>query len=273
MKCEPLPSEPCLVCGFVESVCVNYTHLFNLTANFRNEIVIRKMDVLRSRNQLFYSYEPMIEDEEYYRVAYVNLDKPHFPGVVEGRSLDGGETSLFNFGTLAIDQENEVVYLGGGRGIYKLEARNNNLLFYSSSEERITSLVFRGNVFFTMYPQDIILEKLENSFPPVQSMKDIPVKNFMIDKTSAFVYLTTKGLFVSRDGVEQQLSENPFFRGMASDVTGKIYLWWIDTIYVAIVERDVKASRLLKIFHMPRVKGVTFDRDNNMIVALDKKFS
>ncbi|RVE46334.1 hypothetical protein evm_009053 [Chilo suppressalis] len=252
-----LADVTCESCLRVSSNCYNVHHLTNLAADFRSQIVIRKMAVLDSENTLFYSYEPEIADPEYFKVAYVNLDDPNKYGV-----LTHDNNTILNFGTLGIDQERSIVYLGGSDGIFTY-GPSKKVMGYSSIGEEILILFFKDNLYIVKAAENTIIAKKGDAF--VEVLDYTPIKNFVVAKDNVIVFLSTYGMFLSKKGKTIWLSKNAYFRGLTVDLDGAVYAWWIDGVYKVNIEKDLATSSVVRVAAMDNVGAITFDNVNNML--------
>lgn len=253
----------CYTCIKVNTTCHNITHLLQLPANFRNDIVIHKMGILRSVNVLYYSFEPSLTDVEYYKVGYINLDDPSKFGAITAPN-----TKVMNFGTFDMDQNNQLVYLGGSDGIFVLETKERIVAFFSSRGDPIQNLVYKGNVYFVIDGQNKITRKKGDNFDSY--LEGDRIKNFVITRSDVVVYLSVFGLFASKRNETVQLSKNAFFRGITIDLDDTVYAWWIDGIYKVLLERNLSQSRIERVAYLPNIGSMVFDNDNNILFTSDK---
>lgn len=252
----------CTTCIKVNTTCYNVTYLFDIDAPFRETIVISKLGVMRSTNTLYYSFEPKIEDEEYYKVGFTNIDNP------ENRSVISGGKQIMNFGTFDLDQDNGLVYLGGSDGIYVLDTITNRVAPYSSRGDAVMNLFYKGHIYFVRYGEYKIVKKKGDNFEILIDF--MPVKMFVINKYNVIVFLSFYGLFAMRGDETVWLSKNSFFRGLVMSNHEDIYAWWIDGIYQVIIEPQLGQSRIVKVADIPSIGAVTFDRDNNFLFTAGK---
>lgn len=259
----------CTTCIKVNETCHNLTKLFDLQGNFRNQIVIPQIVVHQKKNTLYYSFEPRIGDPEYYKVGFVNLNNSKVNGVLEPKP---DSKQLFNFGTMAIDEENGIIYLGGSDGIFQLDTNTYSVVQYSSRGDTITSLAYRNNIFFTVYPENKIRIKKGDRFEEVKGFENEYVKNFAIDPSGVTYFMGIKGLFAKKNGDNETLvlSDNAFFRGMAMDKHGELYTWWLDGVYKVFKHNDWRKSVLERVAHLPSIGAMTFDKDNNFLLTFGK---
>ncbi|XP_062527966.1 ommochrome-binding protein [Bombyx mori] len=255
-------SVQCTTCVLVNKTCYNATYLLDLDAPFRNNIVITKIGILRSENVLFYSFEPRIEDLEYYKIGFVNLDAPEKTGVINSPNY------VMNFGSFDIDQDRSLVYLGGNDGIFELDTGSSQLLPYSSRGDPIESIFYKNNVYFVRYNDRGIVVKKGDYFKTI--LEYVPVNKFVIHKTDIIVFMNNFGLFVGRDKTVYRVSKNPFFRGLTVDLDGEVYAWWIDGIYKVIVKWNLVDSKVVKIAHLPSIGAMAFDNINNLLFTSNK---
>lgn len=254
----------CSTCVLFNDNCYNVTHVLDLNAPFRNRVVIHKMAILRSENTLFFSFEPTIEDEEYYKIGFVQLDRPNVSGIISG-----GRNFVINFGAFDIDQDNGLVYLGGVDGIFVLDTTMKKLSPYSSRGDQITSLYYKNHVYFVRYDDKGIIMKRGDMFKTI--FEYIPVKNFVVNRNDVVVFLTNYGLYVGKGRLIHRVSKNPLIRGLTVDLDGVVYAWWIDGIYkVIIFDKNLEMSRIEKVSHLPSIGAMTFDNENNVLFTIDR---
>ncbi|XP_049878764.1 ommochrome-binding protein-like [Pectinophora gossypiella] len=254
----------CSTCIKVDSMCHNITFLFNFKAPFREKVVITQLGIQRSRNLLYYAFQPNITDPEYYKVGYVNLDNPDTNRILEGSK------PVTNFKTFAIDQERDIVYLGGGDAIYVLD-NSIKAAFYSSGGDTIESISFyKNNLYFVRYGENRIVKKEGELFTPYEEYRN--VKNFVIDKNNILVYMNTSGLYANKFNTNETvyLSKNNYFRGLTIDLDGVVYAWWIDGIYKVIIENDFQDSTIVRVAEVTSIGALTFDNDNNFLFSSNK---
>lgn len=254
----------CSTCININGTCYNVTPILELPAPFRNTVVIHKLGILRSVNMLYYSFEPTIEDDEFFKIGFVNLDNHTESGIFS--STD----QILNFGTFDIDQDNELVYMGGSEGIFVLDTKAYKLTPYSSRGDTIRNIFFKTNVNFLKNDDKGIIVKRGDNFNTL--FDDTFIKNFVITKYDVVVYLNNFGLYIQKGDVKIRVSQNAFFRGLNIDLDGTVYAWWIDGIYKVIIEKSLEDSRIIKVASLPvTIGGMTFDNDNNMLFTVGKE--
>lgn len=254
----------CPTCVVVNTFCYNVTAILKLAAPFRKSIVIHEIGILRSRNTLYYSFEPTIEDEEYFKIGFVNLDNHTQNGVISSPKM------ILNFGTFDIDQDNELVYMGGSDGIFLMNTAELKLSPYSSRGDTIRNVFFKTNVNFAKNDDMGIIVKKGDNFKTM--LEDTIVKNFVITKYDVIVYLNNFGLFVGKGDTRVRVSRNPYFRGLNIDLDGNVYAWWIDEIYKVIIEKTLEDSAIVKVGTLPVTIGaMAFDNDNYMLITVKKE--
>lgn len=257
-------STECSTCLLANTTCFNVSKLLDfkdLKAPFRSRIVIHKIGIQRSKNRLYYSFEPKIEDMEYFKVGFVDLDNHNVTGIFEAQDM------ILNFGTFDVDQDNEVIYLGGSNGVFALDTKSNNLSPYSSRGDSIESLFYKNNIYFSKYNDLGIVSKRGDDF--LTLLDRLPVQNFVINKYDVIVFYNRYGLHVAKGDLVYRLSTNAFFRGVAKDLDENIYAWWIDGIYKVVIDRNLHYSKLVKHIDLEYVETVTFDNDNNILFTAD----
>lgn len=260
---RPPPHPQCPTCIRVDTICHNISRLFELPGNFRTHIVITKLGILRSRNVLFYAFEPNITDIEYYKVGYVNLDNSNETGVVVG-------ASAVNLMTFDILQSNGSIYYGGGDALY-ISDKFNTVHFFGSKGDRIRSaVVYKNEVHFVTDGNGKIIKKQGDSFKTYDLYTN--VKDFLINKDGNMLFLNNSGLYLNRfeTDLTVYLSKNNFFRGMTMDLNENFYVWWIDGIYRVVKGRDFLDSKLVKVADVPNIGAMTFDNGNNFLFTISR---
>lgn len=255
-------STECSTCILANTTCYNVSHVLDLQAPFRKKIVIHKIGIQRSVNRLYYSFEPAIEDVEYYKVGFVNLDNQNESAVISSQNL------IINFGTFDIDQDNGLVYLGGSDGVYVLDTKANEISPFSSRGDSIESIFYKNNVYFVLDNDLGIIVKKGDNFQTL--LEYIPVKNFVVNKYNVIVFLNRFGLHVGKGETVYRLSRNAFFRGITIDLDGTVFAWWIDGIYKVIIDKNLHYSKLVKHVDIASIGAMTFDNENNIMFTVDK---
>lgn len=255
-------STECSTCILANTTCYNVSHVLDLQAPFRKKIVIHKIGIQRSVNRLYYSFEPAIEDVEYYKVGFVNLDNQNESAVISSQNL------IINFGTFDIDQDNGLVYLGGSDGVYVLDTKANEISPFSSRGDSIESIFYKNNVYFVLDNDLGIIVKKGDNFQTL--LEYIPVKNFVVNKYNVIVFLNRFGLHVGKGETVYRLSRNAFFRGITIDLDGTVFAWWIDGIYKVIIDKNLHYSKLVKHVDITSIGAMTFDNENNIMFTVDK---
>lgn len=259
-----LPPPPqCPTCIRVDTICHNISHFYQFQVSFRTHIVITKLGILRSKNILFYAFEPNIADEEYYKVGFVNLDNFNEFGVVVG-------ASAVNLMTFDIIQSNGSIYYGGGDALY-VSDQFNTVHFFGSKGDRIRSVVvYKNEVHFVRDGEGKIIKKQGDSFKTYDLYTS--VKNFLINKDGNMLFLNNSGLFLNRFETDLTvlLSKNNFFRGMTMDLNENFYVWWIDGIYKVVKGRDFLDTKLVRVADIPNIGAMAFDNGNNFLFTMSR---
>ncbi|XP_026328143.1 uncharacterized protein LOC113236335 [Hyposmocoma kahamanoa] len=257
------PPVQCPTCIKVDNICHNISHLLQLQASFRTVVVITELGILRSKNILFYAFEPNITDKEYYKVGYVNLDNFNETGVVVG-------ASAVNLITFDIIQSNGTIYYGGGDALY-VSDKFNTVHFFGSKADRIRSVVvYKNEVHFVRDGEGKIVKKQGDNFKIYDLYTS--VKNFLINKEGNMFFLNNSGLYLNRfeTDLTVRLSKNNFFRGLTMDLNENFYAWWIDGIYKVVKGRDFLDAKLVRVADIPNIGAMTFDNGNNFLFTTSK---
>lgn len=254
----PKPHIQCNTCLQVDSICHNVSLVLQLQAPFRTQVVITQLGILRSKNILFFAFEPNITDREYYKVGYVNLDNFNETGIVVGADA----INLINFDFI---QSNGSIYYGGGDALY-ISDKFNTVHFYGSKGNRIRSVVvYKNDVHFVTDEEPKIVKKQGDSFKTYELYTS--VKKFLINKEGHLLFLNNSGLYLNRfeTDLTVQLSKNNFFRGMTMDLNDNFYVWWLDGIYKVVKGRDFFETKLVRVAEISNIGAVTFDNGNNIL--------
>lgn len=261
---EEETEPPCPSCILVNTTCYNVSYLFDLQAPFRTQIVIHKMDLLRSKDILFFSFEPTFEDEEYYKTGFVSLEKSF-----EGGIINGGQ--ILNLGTFDIDQATGLIYFGGSDGVFVLDTNSNKMLSFSSRGDTITNVFYKNQLYFSKYDDRGIIVKKGDYFQTI--LEYWPIRKFVVvekDTVNVVVFLTNLGLFVSKSNITHRLSKNAYFRGLTIDLDGEVYAWWIDGIYKIVLTKNIIYSKIFRVATLPSIGAMAFDNYNNILFTSDK---
>lgn len=256
------PPIQCPTCVKVDNICHNISHVLQLQATFRTVVVITKLGILRSKNILFYAFEPIIADPEYYKVGYVNLDNFKESGIVVGASA----VNLITFDI----QPNGTIYYGGGEALY-VSDKFNTVHFFGSKDDRIRSVVvYKNDVHFIRDGEGKIVKKQGDTFYTYGLYTSI--KNFLINGEGNMLFLNNSGLYLNRfeTDLTVRLSKNNFFRGLTMDLSENFYAWWIDGIYKVVKGRDFLDTKLVKVADIPNIGAMTFDNGNNFLFTTSK---
>lgn len=257
------PEPPCPSCLLMNTTCYNVSYLFDLNAPFRKQVVIHKMELLRSRDVLFFSFEPTFEDPEYYKTGFVSLEDPSQVGIIGG--------GILNFGTFDIDQANGMIYFGGSDGIFVLNTTSSLMSGYSSLGDTITNVFYKNQLYFVKYQDRGIIVKKGDYFQTI--LEYWLIRKFVVvekDNVNVVVFLTNLGLFVSKGNVLHRLSTNAYFRGITIDLDGDVYAWWIDGIYKIDFAKNIIESTISRVAELPSIGAMTFDNNNNILFTSEK---
>lgn len=268
----------CPNCIQVNKTCYNASYLFDLEGEFRHQVVVNQLGILRRNRILYYSFEPKIEDPEYYKVGFVDLNHPATYG-----NLAPPKNVQLNFGCFDFDQDNNIVYLGGSDGVYKFNTLTSSLTHFSSRGDMILSLVYKDNVYFVRERENEIILKKANAFESVlkddenktrhESLPKLSVKKFVITNKNIAVFLSRFGLYAAKaekNSEVYRLSKNSYFRGLAMDLDGSVFTWWLDGIYKVVLESDLSKSKVVRVAKISSVGALTFDDDNSILFTADK---
>ncbi|XP_013134072.1 PREDICTED: ommochrome-binding protein-like [Papilio polytes] len=191
----------------------------------------------------------------FYKTAKINLKDGKFTNleVNNGFSLD-------------VDQKNHVIYVGGYKGIYKYNERNNK-----------AQLIVRGintwNVFYknVLYYIEFVSQTLftysNGKSKPVEELEGIKVYFFVMDDEDYMVYSNGTGVFGKKKGEQEVLYKDvksvDEIREITLDRNGRVFVLAADGIYRV----NKVTESIVKVAEIQDVYGMAFDIDNNLIFS------
>lgn len=215
------------------------------------------LNLLRSTNVLFFSYSlsELYSDVEF-ELGYINID------TLEANVIAGVKGGC----TIAIDQGNDVVFLGGSDGIYKYSINTKIANLYKEKGKNIWSLFFRKKLFYISYPNQRLHIEIDGNFLRVKEFEDFEVDHFFVTRNNE-IYFANKTAFYIINNIDlkaEMLNDLIIVRQIAEDNEENIYLVTNMGIYVM---SDLFLMK--RIVDMRNIYGLAFDRQNRMIFSDD----
>lgn len=215
------------------------------------------LNVHKSTNTLFFSYSlsDVYADVDF-QLAYINLDTREHE-VIAG--IRGGCT-------VAIDQGNDEIYLGGSDGIYKYNMLTKLADHYKEKGTNIWSLFFRSNLFYISYPDQKLYIDVDGKFVRVSEFENFEVDNFHIMSNNDIYFANKSGLYLfdSANVIIETVNELVTVRQIVEDNEGVLY---VCTNFGLLVCNDNEFSKVLD---LKGIYGLAFDKDNSFILSDDK---
>lgn len=209
----------------------------------------------KSSNGLFFSYS---SSETYsdvdFQLAYYDIntrDYQTIAGIRDGCSV-------------AIDQANDEIYLGGTDGIYKYNMLTRLADFYKEKGKNVWTLFYRRNLFYISYPEQKLHIEMDGRFAVVKEFENIEIDHFHVATNDDIYYANKSGLFMydKKNMQTEVINELLTVRQIVEDNDGDLYICTNFGVFV-----DVKFEGLKKILDFKNVHGLAFDKDNNFIYS------
>ncbi|XP_053619706.1 ommochrome-binding protein-like isoform X2 [Plodia interpunctella] len=221
--------------------------------------VIRPMNlnVHKSSNTLFFSYsvsDTIVDVDS--QIAYIHLNRDEF-GAVSG--VIGGCA-------IAIDQYDDIIYLGGSHGIYTYNMYTKLTDPYKGDNINIWSLFYNRNLFCITFPKQKLYVEIDGNFAPVREFERCEVDQFFANNKYMF-FANKTGLFsynVNRSRAE--IIQNVIsVRQITEDNNENIYVCSNLGTFL------LKDGKLIKFINLKSIYGIAFDNDDNIIYSSDRE--
>lgn len=216
---------------------------------------VRDLAINRNTETLYFAFD-LIRKDETSVIAYVNMTSG------EATTIDG----VKNARTVTVDQENNIVYVGGDDGIFTLNQWNapvkvnvndnvlklfnlNDYLFYTTNNKK-TFVYANGE-------KNIVKELLDSK-----------VNSFVIDNTRHVFFIENGNLFRVKLGTRAvNIHEKYIVNDVTTDINGKLYVSASDGVYT-YNNRKYSLERVSK---LTGLKSLVFDKNNVPIYAVSDK--
>lgn len=223
-----------------------------------------QLSFYKEQDILFYTYDVGIENEDTFEIAYYlkhNKTSHIIHNVTNG------------FAT-AIDQENHTIYIGSNSGIYKCNPKETNMTIIHKfiSKFNIWSLIFKKHLYFISYPSQRLFEVKENngnhSVFKVHEIKE-RIYHYAIDGNENQYIVNKTGLYKINATLHRTLiDDKKVFTCMTADNKGEIH--FCDR-HSGIYVHNKHNNTLDIVVNINNVYGLTFDKNNTMIVSNNKE--
>ncbi|XP_063389599.1 ommochrome-binding protein-like [Cydia fagiglandana] len=211
------------------------------------------LNVHKSTNTLFFCLSrPQNFDSQ---IAFLKLNTK------ETETIQGIKKGCAN----AIDQVNDIVYLGGLRGIYKYNMDTKRPEFYAEPDVHIKSLFFKDRLYYIRHPDKKVFIEYEGQFAHISEFVDLKVDHFLVSK-QGIVYFTVKNNIYIYDKNETQwdlkgLKKSHTVTAIGEDNNGLVYLC-TDRGVFTVVHNGIQ-----KFMNENNILGITTDNNDNLILA------
>lgn len=213
------------------------------------------LNVHKSSNTLFFSYSlPESYSDVDFQLGQYNLDTKEYQTIA---GIKGGCS-------VAIDQLNDEIFLGGSDGIYKYNMLTKLADFYKEKGKNVWSLFFKKNLFYISYPDQKLHIQYDGKFAKVKEFEDIEIDHFYVTSSNTIYYANKTGLFKydNENMKAESVSELITVRQIVEDNEGDTYM----CTNIGVLA-DGKFDGFKKILDMKNIYGLAFDRDNNLIFS------
>lgn len=216
--------------------------------------------VHKTTNTVFFSYtRPETYSDVDFQLAFIDLHTKEFQNIA---GIRGGCS-------VAIDQSNDDIYLGGSDGIYKFNIMTKLADFYKEAGKNIWGLFFRRNLFYISYPDQRLHIEIDGKFALVKEFEGFEVDHFHVTGESETIYFANKTGFYRYDNDKLQvnvINDAMTVRQIAEDNDGDLYACTSLGVFI-----DLKRDGFKKVLDFKNIHSLTFDRDNNVIVSDEKR--
>ncbi|VVC94503.1 unnamed protein product, partial [Leptidea sinapis] len=215
------------------------------------------LNIHKASNTLLFSYSvPETYSEVDFQLAYYNIDVKEYamiPGIVGGCSV-------------AIDQKNDEIYLGGSDGIYTYNMITKIADYYKEKGKNIWGLFYKRNLFYISYPNQKLLMQIDDKFAEVKEFENIEVDYFHISESNEILYANKSGLYKydNNNSKTLVLSEVLSIRQISEDLDGTVYICTSIGLY------SYNQNSLQNILSLKNLHGIAFDKNNNFVLSDEK---
>lgn len=216
------------------------------------------LNIHKVSNTLFFSYSmPESYSDMDFQLGYYDLDTGEYSTIA---GIKGGCS-------VAIDQMNDDIYLGGSDGIYKYNMLTKLADFYQEKGKNIWSLFFKKNLFYISYPDQKLHIQYDGKFANVKEFEDIEIDQFHVSNHNVIYYANKTGFYRydNEKMAAETLSDLITVRQIVEDNEGTTYLCTNIGVFVVSTTEGFK-----KVLDIKNMYGLAFDRDNSLIYSDEK---
>ncbi|CAG4960789.1 unnamed protein product [Parnassius apollo] len=208
-------------------------------------------------NVLYFSYN-LYHTDDIFKTAKINLDTKDFA------KLDGVENG---FGQ-TVDQTNHVLYIGTSKGIYKYNNTDNTAKLYAAHDTDIGDVYFKDELYYSEFPSLFVYTVKDGQTERFKDLEETQVTHFAIDDEEDMFYVNSTGLYSQKKNTKdsvlyKEMNYGEGFRGITTDVNGKVYICFSDGIYKV----NKHTTTVEKMVDVDDAFGAAFDGNNNIVYA------
>lgn len=227
-------------------------HYFNIEILKEGVNNIRKLSTNPYTNIIYFIYDLLANES-----AAAFIKDNNEIGVIDG---------MKNPRTVAVEKTHNTVYFGGDTGIYELT--NENVPEQTYIDEPVIDLLhYNSKLYFITRKREAYFYR-NGQVGRVQELGNLTLDSFVIDNTNHVFFLDKKQLFrVKLETLAVNIHEKYVVNSLSTDIFGKVYICADDAIY----SYDKEKYNLYKVSNLAKVKSLTFDSQNNPILAINDK--
>lgn len=203
---------------------------------------------------LFYSYTARAEDDMFYS-ALISL-KTGLSAKVSG--IRGGFAN-------AINNNQNIVYMGGEDGIYKFDYKTKTATnLHIKDDVNIWQMFYKDGLYFTTYPDEKVYFYKNDEVVKVPALEHVKVMLIAADRNKNLVYFNSSGMFMyERDESKTVFLNDVVANGVTSDIESNIIFSTANGIYYF----NDELKEVEQIADIDNVYGVAIESDGNIIYA------
>lgn len=213
------------------------------------------LQVFKTENILFFSYSiAEMFSEHDFQLATFNLEKneTHLIGEVPGGCA------------IAIDHENDDIYLGGSDGIYLYNSVTRSGEIFKEKGKNVWSLFHRNHLFYISYPEQKLHMAVDGKFSVVKEFKNFEVDVLHITSVGEIYFANKSGLYMFDSDNKHAIVINKLIvvRQITEDSKNNLYMVTNFGIY--------KGREWKKLSDANTIYSLAFDKDDNIIISDDR---
>ncbi|XP_039749549.1 ommochrome-binding protein-like [Pararge aegeria] len=204
-------------------------------------------------NTLFFSYSSS-DPEKSFESAYINLKTNEFK-IITG--INGGFAN-------AVDEKQNIVYLGGRDGIYQFDYETKVATHIDGTDHNIWQLFYKKDLYYSKYPEEHVYIFKDHQSHRVPELIDTQGMLVAVDNFDNIYFSNSSGLFVHKK-IKNYISYVGDYNinGFTCDVNGKIFFSTPDGLFYI----DDSTKKVEKLTSIETVYGVAIEADGSIIYA------